>query len=57
MSTVSSPNALGSKSLVSRSAKCYLLNTYDLISNILLSQHKLNLNHNIFGMNTRLVVM
>jgi hypothetical protein len=28
-----------------------------LILDILLSQHKLNLNHNVFGMNTRLAVI
>jgi hypothetical protein len=50
-------NALGGKSLVSRSANSYLLKTCDLILNILLSQYKLNLNHDVFGMNTRLVVI
>jgi hypothetical protein len=50
-------NALGDKSLISGSTNSYLLKTYYLILNILLSQHKLNLNHDVFGMNTRLVVI
>jgi hypothetical protein len=50
-------NALGGKSLVSRSANSYLLKTYYLILYILLSQHKLNLNHDVFGMNIRLIVI
>jgi hypothetical protein len=50
-------NALGGKSLINRSANSYLLKTYYLILDILLSQHKLNLNHGVFGMNTRLVVI
>jgi hypothetical protein len=50
-------NALGDKSLINRSANSYLLKTYYLILDILLSQHKLNLNHNVFGMNTRHVVI
>jgi hypothetical protein len=36
-------NALDDKSLISRSVNSYLLKTYDLILDILLSQHKLNL--------------
>jgi hypothetical protein len=50
-------NALGSKSLINRSANSCLLKTYYLILNILHSQHELNLNHNVFDMNTRLVVI
>jgi hypothetical protein len=50
-------NALGGKSSISISANFYLLKTYDLILGILLSQHKLNLNHDVFGMNTQLVVI
>jgi hypothetical protein len=50
-------NALGGKSLISRFANSCLLKTYYLILDILLSQHKLNLNHNVFDMNTRLVVI
>jgi hypothetical protein len=50
-------NALGDKSLISRSANSCLHKTYYLILDILLSQHKLNLNHDVFGMNTRLVVI
>jgi hypothetical protein len=50
-------NALGDKSLISGSTNSCLLKTYYLILNILLSQHKLNLNHDVFGMNTRLVVI
>jgi hypothetical protein len=42
----------GCKSLVSISVNSYLLKTYDLIFDILLSQHKLNFNNNVFGMNT-----
>jgi hypothetical protein len=38
--------------LISRSANSCLLKTCDLILDILLSQHKLNLNHDVFGMNT-----
>jgi hypothetical protein len=45
-------NTLGGKSLVSRSVNSYLLKTYYLILYILLSQHKLNFDHNVFGMNT-----
>jgi hypothetical protein len=50
-------NAMGDKSLISRSVNSYLLKTHDLILDIFLSQHKLNLNHDVFGMNTRLVVI
>jgi hypothetical protein len=50
-------NALGGRSLVSRSANSCLLKTYYLVLDILLSQHKLNLNHDVFGMNTRLVII
>jgi hypothetical protein len=38
--------------LISRSANFCLLKTYYLILDILLSQHKLNLNHDVLGMNT-----
>jgi hypothetical protein len=57
MSTVRSLIALDDKSLVSRSTNSCLLKTYNLISNIFLPQHKLNLNQDVFGMNTRLVVI
>jgi hypothetical protein len=50
-------NTLDCKSLISRSTNSYLLKTYDLILDILRSQHKLNLNYNVFGINTRLVVI
>jgi hypothetical protein len=50
-------NALGDKSLVNRSVNSYLLKTYDLMLDILLLQLKLNLNHHVFGMNTRLVII
>jgi hypothetical protein len=50
-------NALSGKSLISRSANSYLLTTYNLILDILLSQYKLNLNHYVFGMNKQLVVI
>jgi hypothetical protein len=50
-------NALGGKSLISRSTNSCLLKTYDLILHIVLSQHKCNLNHDVFGMNTWLVVI
>jgi hypothetical protein len=45
-------NALGGKSLISRSANSCLLKTYYLILDILLSQHKFNLNYDVFAMNT-----
>jgi hypothetical protein len=38
--------------LISISINSCLLKTYDLILDILLSQHKLNLNHDVFDMNT-----
>jgi hypothetical protein len=41
-------NALGDKSLHNRSANSCFLKTYDLILDILLSQYKLNLNHDVF---------
>jgi hypothetical protein len=50
-------NALGGKSLISRSANSCLLKTYYLILDILLSQYKLNLNHNVFDINTIFVVI
>jgi hypothetical protein len=50
-------NALGGKSLIRRSTNSFSLKTYCLILDILLSQHKLNLNHDVFSMNTRLVVI
>jgi hypothetical protein len=50
-------NALRGKSLFSKSTNSYLLKTYDLILDILFSQHKLKLNHGVFDMNTRLVVI
>jgi hypothetical protein len=50
-------NALGGKSLISKSANSCLLKTYYLILDILLSQHKLDLHHNVLDMNTRLVVV
>jgi hypothetical protein len=50
-------NAPGDKSLISRSVNSCLLKTYYLILDILLSQHKLNLNHDVFGMNIQLVVI
>jgi hypothetical protein len=48
---------MGSKSLISGTASTYLLKTYDLILDFLPSQHKTNLNHDVFGMNTFLVVI
>jgi hypothetical protein len=50
-------NALGGKYLISRSINYYLLKTYNLILHILLSKYKLNFNHDVFGMNTRLVII
>jgi hypothetical protein len=50
-------NALGGKPLASKSANSYLLKNYDLILDIILSQHKLNFILNVFGINTRLVVI
>jgi hypothetical protein len=43
--------------LISGTASTYLLKTYDLIMDFLLSQHKTNLNHDVFGTNTFLVVI
>jgi hypothetical protein len=43
--------------LINISANSCLLKTYYLILDILLSQHKLNLNHDVFGINTGLVVI
>jgi hypothetical protein len=43
--------------LVSGTASTYLLMTYDLILDFLLSQHKLNLNDNVFEMNIFLGVI
>jgi hypothetical protein len=50
-------NALGGMPLISGTTSTYLLKPYDLILDFLLSQHKLNLNHDVFGMNTILVVI
>jgi hypothetical protein len=50
-------NASDDKSLISRSTNSCFFKTYDLILDILLSQHKLNLNHSVFDMNRRLVVI
>jgi hypothetical protein len=50
-------NALGSRPLITGTTSTYLLKTYDLILNFLLSQHKTNLNHDVFGTNTFLVVI
>jgi hypothetical protein len=50
-------NALGGKFLISDTASTYLLKTYDLILDFLLSQHKTNLNHDVFGMDTFLIVI
>jgi hypothetical protein len=50
-------NALDGKFLISGTASTYLLKTYELILNFLLSQHKTNLNHDVFGMNTFLIVI
>jgi hypothetical protein len=47
----------GGKPLISDTASTYLLRTYDLILDFLLSQHKTNLNHDVFGTNTFLVVI
>jgi hypothetical protein len=43
--------------LINSTASTYLLRTYDLILDFLLSQHKTNLNHDVFDMNTFLVVI
>jgi hypothetical protein len=50
-------NALGGKSLISGTVSTFLLGTYDLILDFLLSQHKTNLNRDVFGTNTFLVVI
>jgi hypothetical protein len=50
-------NALSGKFLISGTASTYLLKTYDLILDFLFSQHKTNLNHDVFGTNTFLVVI
>jgi hypothetical protein len=50
-------NTLYGKSLISDTASTYLLKTYDLILYFLLSQYKTNLNHDVFGTNTFLVVI
>jgi hypothetical protein len=52
MSIVCSLNELDGKPLISGSAGTYLLKTYDLILNFLISQHKLNINHDVFSINT-----
>jgi hypothetical protein len=43
--------------LISSNTSTYLLKTYDLILDFLLSQHKTNLNHDVFDTNTFLVVI
>jgi hypothetical protein len=43
--------------LISGTISTYLLKTYDLILDFLLSQHKTNLNHDVFVKNTFLVVI
>jgi hypothetical protein len=50
-------NALDGKSLISGTASTYLIKTYDLILDFLLSQYKTNLNHDVFDTNTFLVVI
>jgi hypothetical protein len=50
-------NVLGGKSLINGTVSTYLLKTYDLILDFLLSQHKTNLNHDVFVKNTFLVVI
>jgi hypothetical protein len=57
MSIVCSLNTLKGNPLVSGTVSTYLFKTYDLILDFLLSQHKLNFNHDVFGINTFLVVM
>jgi hypothetical protein len=52
MSIVCSLNELDGKPLISGFAGTYLLKTYDLILNFLISQHKLNINHDVFSINT-----
>jgi hypothetical protein len=42
----------GPRPLISGTTSTYLLMTYDLILNFLLSQHKLNLKHDVFDTNT-----
>jgi hypothetical protein len=48
---------MGGKPLISGTASTYLLRTYDLIMDFLLSQHKLNLDYVVFGTNTFLVII
>jgi hypothetical protein len=43
--------------LISGTTSTCLLKTYDLILDFLISQHKTNLNHDVFGTNTFLVVI
>jgi hypothetical protein len=50
-------NALDGKSLFNGTVSTYLLRTYDLILDFLPSQYKTNLNHDVFGTNTFLIVM
>jgi hypothetical protein len=57
MSILCSLNTLVGNPLISGTASTYLLMTYDLILDFLLSQHKLNLNHNVFEMNIFLGVI
>jgi hypothetical protein len=50
-------NALGGRHSISGTISTYLLRTYDLIFDFLLSQHKTNLNHDVFDTDTFLVVI
>jgi hypothetical protein len=50
-------NALSGKPLISGTASTYLLKTYDLTLDSLLSQNKINLKHDVFGTDTFLVVI
>jgi hypothetical protein len=50
-------NALSGEPLISGTASTYLLKTYNLILDFLLSQYKLNHKHDVFGTNTFLVVI
>jgi hypothetical protein len=50
-------NALDGKFLISRSTNFYLLKTYYLTLDFLLSQYKLKRYHDVFDMNIQLVVI
>jgi hypothetical protein len=50
-------NALGGKFLISGITSTYLFKTYDLIFDFFLSQHKFNLNYNVFSLNIFFVVI